>query len=138
MSTGEIRQLPALTSMPQVPSLPRFSPVVELRSEISTFLRPSSSVGGAGEGDRAARRHGDRRAPRTAASSATGWLMVTVGATAVGVDRPVARRAAEVGLADGVGRRGAAAPDALVRQGHVVGPGRVGGADDVGRAAEAC
>ncbi len=43
MSTGEIRQLPALTPTPQVQSLPRFSPVELLRSEISTFFRPSSS-----------------------------------------------------------------------------------------------
>ena len=36
--------MPAITSMPQVPSAPRFSRVVVLRSEISTCVRPSSSV----------------------------------------------------------------------------------------------
>jgi hypothetical protein len=43
MSTGETRYCPAVTFVPQVPSAPRFSRVLVLRSEISTFFRPSSS-----------------------------------------------------------------------------------------------
>ena len=43
MSTGEIRQLPALTLVPQLQSLLRFWPVDVFRSETSTFLSPSSS-----------------------------------------------------------------------------------------------
>ena len=68
----------------------------------------------------------------------TGWLIATVGATAVESmrqSRVALRRSAcpIVSVAVALPRQ-----IALVRQGHVVGPGRVGGADDVGLTAEAC
>ena len=82
MSTGEIRQLPAVMPVPKLQSLPRFSPVDELRNATSTFFSPSSSVAVPlkvillpGSAVTAGTVNGG--------VISTGWLIVTVGATAV-------------------------------------------------------
>src|SRR3954464_10593225 len=82
MSTGEIRQLPALMPVPQLQSLPKFSPVDEFRKATSTFLRPASSVA---VPEKVILLPGSAATAGTANGGviSTGWLIVTVGATAV-------------------------------------------------------